>query len=68
MSIRMKVESIVDVYEVNDQEIPIGKDNPTIKVKSHWNDNDMVILKIGNKEYTVVASQLISAIHNAENS
>ena len=62
----MKIENKLDIYEIDEKELSIG-DNRTMLVKSHWNDNDFVILETGNISWTVLAKQLRDAIDNAIN-
>ncbi len=62
----IEVENKVELYELNGDEIS-GIDRPTITVKSHWNDDDFVIIVIDNKEYTVAENDIITAIKNACN-
>ncbi len=57
----IKVESAVKIYEDDE---PSDK---KIIVSSHWNDNDFVVIKIGKKSATVIASDMIAAIKNAQN-
>lgn len=64
---RINIKQEIQVYEVNDVEVPIGKE-VTIRVDSHWNRDELVVLGIGRKRYTVVSEDLVTAIHNAENS
>lgn len=61
------VSSEVKCYEVNSQEVK-GLDYPIIKVKSHWNHRDFVVLEIDGKTYAVSARDLTAAIENATNS
>jgi len=63
---RMKVETRVECYEVDGTETPVMGD-VSIAVLSHWNRDNMVVLKLGSKSYTVVGSQLERAIRNATN-
>jgi len=59
----IKVTSEVQCYEVNGQECT----GPRVRVDSHWNRDAMVVLDIDGKRYTVSASDLIAALHNATN-
>ncbi|WP_368762028.1 hypothetical protein [Klebsiella pneumoniae] len=38
-----------------------------VRVHSHWNDPDLVVLVIGDEKRTVSASDLIAAVKNASN-
>lgn len=62
---RIKVESEVNVYEEAGSE----KYMPgMLKVRSHWNRSEFVVLAIGKTEITVAARDLEAAIKNARNS
>jgi len=63
----LKVESEVECYEVDGNDVGLGGDRPKVRVLSHWNDSHMVILKVGSKSYTVVGDHLVAAISNARN-
>ena len=63
---RIEVTQKIEVYEINDEEVPIGK-TVTIGVESHWNLDNRVVLRIGRKSYTVVGNDLITATKNAMN-
>jgi ribosomal protein L22 len=65
MPARVKVENTIDVYETG-QEMSPGK-KETIKVLSHWNRDEMVVLQVGKKSVTVLARALENAIKNATN-
>lgn len=62
----MKVENEIKVYEIDGEETGLGK-SILMKISSHWNRSSYVIIKINNKEYTVLASELSKAIENATN-
>ncbi len=62
----IKVIQEVDVYEVDGEDAPVGKEIK-VGVASHWNRNQLVVLVIGKKQYTVLGSDLKTAIENAEN-
>jgi hypothetical protein len=69
--IKIKVTNVINVYEINGTEIPIGK-TETLKVTSHWNDHDLITLDLitlekDNIKLTVSARQLKMAIDNACN-
>lgn len=61
----IEVECVVECYEVDGKEVEIGGDRPKLRVLSHWNNDHMVILKIGTKTWTVVAEHLDAAVTNA---
>ena len=56
--------SIKVTSEVKSYDDPITDD---IKVHSHWNRSNMVVLDFGDEKRTVDASELIKAINNATN-
>ena len=62
----MDVLNTIQVYEIDNSEVPIGK-NETIGIASHWNMDDRVKILIGVKSYTVIARDLEMAIKNATN-
>jgi hypothetical protein len=39
-----------------------------LMVRAHWNDNNMVVLEIDEKKYTILARDLQAAIINCQNS
>lgn len=63
----IKVQSEVPIYEINGEEIPLNK-NKSLTICSHWNQESKVVLVIGRRRYTVVASDLQAAVANATNS
>ena len=64
----IKVKQTIQAYEVNGEEVGVGKlGDIIIKVNSHWNRDYFVVLAIEGKEYTVSASDLTAAIKNAQN-
>jgi hypothetical protein len=63
---RIDVKQKIKVYEVNDEEVKLGKDI-NMTVDSHRNDNDMVIVRVGRNRYTVDGDDLLTAIKNAMN-
>lgn len=67
MANRIKVESQVNVYEIDGKDTGPTIDRPVVRVLSHWNANHLVVLDIDGKRYTVVASNLEAAIKNARN-
>ena len=62
----MKTTSEIEIYETNGEESPIAN-YPLMTVESHWNRNEMIVLKIGKKSVTVLADELKKAIDNATN-
>ncbi len=65
----IKVSNTVKCYEVNGQKLlGICEDDPKVTVKSHWNDNDMVVIELGDLTVTVLGRHLKKAIDNAMNS
>lgn len=50
-------------------EVPARDDTQKlpVRVHSHWNDPDLVVLVIGDEKRTVSASDLIAAVKNASN-
>lgn len=59
MKVDMKAQ--VSVYEIDGEEHDTVEGEKLI-VRSHWNDDDMVVLEIGGKRLTVVGADLRSAI------
>jgi hypothetical protein len=63
------VSSIVDVREIDGKEVNMHKESsPRITVCSHWNRDELVVLIVGEKSYTVNGDDLAAAIKNAQNS
>lgn len=63
----MKVVNTLQVYEVNGDEVR-DIDHPVVKIKSHWNYTDRVVIETPNGEkFTVLSSNLVKAVRNAEN-
>ncbi len=63
----IKVCNIVDVKEVNGVTPKLGE-GPSIAVKSHHNNSGLVVLDVGEREYTVTAADIEAAVANARNS
>lgn len=62
----IKVTCNVKFYEVQGtEEPPVG--GRSLEVVSHWCYSDRVVLEISGNTYTVLGSELISAIRNAMN-
>jgi len=67
----IKVTNEVEPYERNGDDFECGlkSKKPIIKVESHWNRQEFVIIQIADGDsFTVVASDMIAAINNATNS
>lgn len=65
-----RVNSInsIEVLEKNGQELNgLRSDKPTITIREHWNEKELVIVTMGDLSYTVFAKDLIAAIENAQN-
>lgn len=62
----IKTESEIEVYEVDDVEVSVGKEKK-VYIASHWNRRDFIVLKYKGKKLTVLASDLICAVNNATN-
>lgn len=62
------VENKVQLYEKDGEKYSsIGDGKEHLIVKNHWNDRDMVVLKLGKKRVTVSARDLEAAIKNSTN-
>jgi hypothetical protein len=61
-----KVITKVEIYEVDDKEVPIGMFR-SLKVLSHWNRRELVVIEVNGKKYTVEGDDLMAAIENAQN-
>ena len=48
-------------------EVKISGKDEKIYVENHWNDSAKVLLKCGEKEYIILAKDLLAAIANATN-
>ena len=63
----IEVESTVKVYEFDGEDV-IGIDGPTIRVLSHWNNDQFVVLDVKKRgRITVAARDLKLAVANAVN-
>lgn len=40
---------------------------PHVEIRNHWNQNDLVVVKVLNQEVTLIASEVIAAVNNATN-
>jgi hypothetical protein len=62
----MKVKNELQVYEQDGKEIK-GIEYPIVKIESHWNYKDRVVVEIDGKKVTLIADDLRRAIDNATN-
>lgn len=65
-----RIESIntIEVFEENGTALnAIRSKKPSITIREHWNRRELVIVNMGDKSYSVLASDLIAAIQNAQN-
>lgn len=63
------VVGTMNIYEVNGKDVT-GKawyEGERLEIKSHWNSSDRVVLCYGDVKITVIASDLLAAIANAQN-
>lgn len=61
----MKVVSEIRILEVDGEKLKGVKSyQENLVVKSHWDNEDWVVINIGGKEYTLDAKQLNRAINN----
>lgn len=51
----------ITLYEIDGKEVSERE----LAVESHWNDSELVVLRIGRKRYTVSADAIMQAISNA---
>lgn len=63
----IKVESEIEVYEVDGIDTKPGNDGEKVYVMSHWNRRELIVLKYKEKKLTILACDLINAINNATN-
>ena len=64
----MKVQNKVEVYEVDDMELPAGREAKTITIESHWRWTDKVVINThGMGIVTMSVDDLEKAIRNACN-
>ena len=59
------VESRVNVYEVNGSEPHPGGPEVQLKVCSHWNRSEFVVLELHGTRVTVSARDIQAAVANA---
>lgn len=62
----LKVHQEIDAYQVGGTDEGKKRDVPLV-VRSHWNRNETVMLRIGDEEVFVAAKDLRAAIDNATN-
>ena len=43
------------------------KSTPDVKIHSHWNERDKVVLEFGDIQYTVLAKDIKAAVDNCTN-
>ena len=60
----IEVKQIVEILEEDGEQFPSNK---RITVSSHWNHNEWVVIKVGKREFAVLAEDLTTAIENATN-
>ena len=60
------VHQSIEIYEVDDVDVPTDKE-VQMGIHSHWALNDLVILEVEGKKYTVMGETLIIAVRNAMN-
>ena len=63
---KVEVKQTIQVYEVDDEKVPIGK-NVTLGIDSHWNWDERIVLRFGKSKLTVLGEDLKTAIDNAMN-
>lgn len=62
----MKVVNEINIYEINGEETS-AIEKPKVKISSHWNYRDRVVLEFGDNNITVLADEFKRAIENACN-
>ena len=62
----IKVINELTLVEKNGKEFKVGE-KETIKIESHWDDSDLIVMKIGRNSYTLKAYDVIRAIENSQN-
>lgn len=63
----MTVENVLKIYEVGGEKQE-GPQAPKLKILSHWNDDNMVVIETSDcKRITVFGPDLERAIKNARN-
>jgi hypothetical protein len=62
------IETKITAYEINGDEVEgLPEEKGQVVVSSHWNINQMVVLKFQGESVTVAADELMKAIANATN-
>ena len=61
----MKVENELEIIEVNGHTTTVPA--PKMRVISHWNRSTLVVIAVGDEQYTVSGPELTAAIRNAGN-
>ena len=62
----MKTKVEINIYEISGEECT-GIDSPKLKLESHWNRyREMVVLKFGKKEITVLVNDIIDAVKKCQ--
>lgn len=62
----MKVINELNIYEIDGLKVST-KEVQVLKINSHWNYSDRVVLEIDDLKITVLVSDLQKAIQNASN-
>jgi hypothetical protein len=55
------------VCEVNGKSRSELEELPRCEIRSHWNDNDLVVVQILNQVVTLRAREIIAAVSNSTN-
>ncbi|HYG22745.1 MAG TPA: hypothetical protein VEH04_08190 [Verrucomicrobiae bacterium] len=63
----MKTSSELTVVESHGQSREQLESLPHVRIESHWNDRDLIVLKVLDQEVTLVAREVIAAVENAKN-
>ena len=69
MASRFESINFIEIYEINGtEEKGLRSHQRKVRVREHWNRQEFVVLQIDEgTEVTVLASQLVRAIENAQN-
>jgi hypothetical protein len=62
MTRRIKTASLVDIRERNGKEIPMQERPIVITVSSHKDSSKLVVIRVGDTEYSVYGNELIEAV------
>lgn len=65
MTRRIKTTSLVDIRERNGKEIPMQERPIVITVSSHHGSSKLVVIRVGDTEYSVYGDELIEAIKSS---